>query len=200
MCLEKTPQNNYFSWASWLKSLVSAIILLLLLSITSLLVFYIPMLVLLFILYWHIDILEKTRDFAPNIWKLSHSTLPFLGLPNPSPSPSQFLCPCMKFSSFFPASVLCRLYIPGEASGAESIISMLHATTTQWSIKNMSTTTQIWVIITQSKDLFKGLCIRSSLITATSFLELVRLISEMRDITKHFLLYNSYELHQTASK
>ena len=41
---------------------------------------------------------------------------------------------------------------------------------------------------------------RSSLITATLFLELVRLISEMRDITKHFLLYNSYELHQTASK
>ena len=116
------------------------------------------MLVLFFILYWHIDILEKTRDFAPNIWKLSHSTLPFLGLPNPSPSTSQFLCPCMKFSSFFPASVLCRLYIPGEASGAESIISMLHATTTQWAMKNMSTTTQIWVIITQSKDLFKGFC------------------------------------------
>ena len=117
------------------------------------------MLLLFFILYWHIDILEKTRDFAPKISKLSHSTLPFLGLlPNPSPSTSQFLCPCMKFSSFFPASVLCRLYIPGEASGAESIISMLHATTTQWAMKNMSTTTQIWVIITQSKDLFKGFC------------------------------------------
>ena len=41
---------------------------------------------------------------------------------------------------------------------------------------------------------------RSSLITATLFLELVWLISEMRDITKHFLLYNSYELHQMASK
>ena len=41
---------------------------------------------------------------------------------------------------------------------------------------------------------------RSSLITATLFLELVRLISEMRDITKHFLLYNSYELHKMASK
>ena len=62
----------------------------------------------------------------------AYSTLPFLGLlPNPSPPTSQFLCPCMIFSSFFPASVLCRLYIPGEASGAESIISMLHATTTQ---------------------------------------------------------------------